>query len=314
VDLAVPGTLVLTETNVPHQENISYFGDGDEAHMVYNFSLPPLLLDAMESGDTSVLIDWLGKLKPPTPQTTFFNFTASHDGIGVRPLEGIVNEERLAAVVSRVRRHGGEVSMRSKGDGTESPYELNITYIDAVADPQLPAAERTRRFMTTQAFMLAMQGMPAVYFQSLIGGPSDHAGMEESNQKRRINRRKFERQELEDLLADGDSSMGMVFEQYQRILGIRRRLPAMHPNASQRVLQDVPEGGVGWIRGESLGADRAVSVLCNLSEQPIEYPSKGLPIAELDYLSGETFSSDAMIHLAPFQMRWIGAAAILEEH
>ena len=44
VDHIAPGTRLLTETNVPHAENISYFGNGhDEAHLVYQFAFPPLV-------------------------------------------------------------------------------------------------------------------------------------------------------------------------------------------------------------------------------------------------------------------------------
>ncbi len=166
LDRAAPGTLVLTETNVPHEENISYFGSGtDEAHMVYQFSLPPLLLDAVHSGQTAVLKDWLSTLAPPSDLTTFFNFTASHDGIGVRPLEGIVPQQRVQRLADIVRDHGGLVNTRRNSDGSDSPYELNITYLDAIADRRkVSAAEHSRRFLATQAIMLSMQGMPAVYF------------------------------------------------------------------------------------------------------------------------------------------------------
>ena len=134
LDVAAPGTIVLTETNVPHAENISYFGNGtDEAHMVYQFSLPPLLLDAIHSGDTGVLQGWMRSLDLPTDQVTYFNFTASHDGIGVRPAEGILPQERVDALVDVAKAHGGRIGMRTKPDGSQSPYELNITYLDAIA-------------------------------------------------------------------------------------------------------------------------------------------------------------------------------------
>ena len=124
VDEVAPGTVLLTETNVPHAENVSYFGEGDEAHAVYQFSLPPLLLDAFLSGDAGALNTWLRDLEYPAGAMTYFNFTASHDGIGVRPLEGLVPPERISALADRVRQLGGRVNMRSKPDGSESPYEL----------------------------------------------------------------------------------------------------------------------------------------------------------------------------------------------
>ncbi|XZE51569.1 sugar phosphorylase [Planctomycetaceae bacterium SH139] len=319
VDLAVPGTLLLTETNVPHKENVSYFGDGDEAHMVYQFSLPPLLLDAIANSDTSVISQWLATLQPPKPETTFFNFTASHDGIGVRPLEGLVSEARCQALVQRVLNHKGAVSMRNQADGSQSPYELNITYFDAVTDPQRPAAERVKRFLATQGIMLAIQGLPAVYFQSLIGAPSDHRGRAEKGQNRAINRRKYDRQVLDQLLAPGkaserpESAMPLVFAQYQRLLRIRRSLPAFHPNASQRVLELDGEGLLGFVRGESLpGETKAtggpLTVLCNLSEQPRQVLRQQLPNhSDWDYLTSRDCGTTRAITLAPFDLLWLGS-------
>ena len=84
-DQLAPQALLLTETNVPHDENVSYFGDGDEAHMVYQFSLPPLLLDAFLNEDALPLKRWLANLQSPPAGATYFNFTASHDGVGSPP-------------------------------------------------------------------------------------------------------------------------------------------------------------------------------------------------------------------------------------
>lgn len=53
LDEAAPGTLIITETNVPHKENISYFGEGEkEAHMVYQFPLPPLVMFSILTGNS----------------------------------------------------------------------------------------------------------------------------------------------------------------------------------------------------------------------------------------------------------------------
>ena len=134
IDEVAPETILLTETNVPHQENISYFGQGDEARAVYQFSLAPLLLDAYFRKDASLLQTWLADLEYPDCGMTFFNFTASHDGIGVRPLEGIMPPERIDALANRVLELGGKVSWREKPDGSQSPYELNITYFSALQD------------------------------------------------------------------------------------------------------------------------------------------------------------------------------------
>jgi sucrose phosphorylase len=306
LDLAAPGTLVLTETNVPHHENISYFGNGaNEAHMVYQFSLPPLLLDAIHSGDTSILRDWLKTLEPPTDLTTFFNFTASHDGIGVRPLEGIVPEQRVNNLVEIVRRNGGRVSMKANMDGSESPYELNITYLGAVADARsVSPSEHARRFLATQAIMLSMQGMPAIYFHSLVGSANDHKGVLESGQNRRINRHKYERSDLDAKLADAHALQRRVFDGYRRLLQIRAEQKAFHPNAKQQVIDLPVDGLLGFVRTAASGEQLAV--LANLSDscRNIDTPTLGSEL-RYDELAQERVWPDEGIPMRPFQVRWI---------
>lgn len=306
LDQTVPGTIVLTETNVPHRENISYFGDGDdEAHMVYQFSLPPLMLDAIHSGDCGVLADWMRTLELPSDQATYFNFTASHDGIGVRPAEGLVPPERIDALVRIVRDQGGKVGMRANGDGTESPYEMNITYLDAVADRRVvPPAEHSRRFLATQAVMLSMRGVPAVYFHSLVGSPSDLEGMESSGIARRINRHKYETAELEAALSEPDSLQRRVFEGYQRLLAVRRDQIAFDPIASQEMLDLPTDGLIGFVRRHPGGA--TLMMIANLSDQPKTIEARCLTESfKQDVLAEEKLDSSKPVTLRPFQVRWL---------
>ena len=308
LDQVVPGTLVLTETNVPHRENVSYFGGGDdEAHMVYQFSLPPLLLDAIHNADTSVLRDWLSTVKPPSESTTFFNFTASHDGIGLRPLEGIVAQERVEKLASIVRSHGGRVSTRRQSDGTDSPYELNITYLEAVADSSVvEPPEHSRCFLATQAIMLSLPGMPAVYFHSLVGSPNDHEAVEISGQNRRINRHKYERKDLEAVLADPEGLQRRVFDGFQRLLLVRIAQPAFHPKASMQVLPLPGDGLIGFVRQAPSG--ERLAVVANLTHQS-RTVEPGLVDETLVYdeLALERLWNNDGISLRPFQVRWLTA-------
>ena len=306
LDLSKPGTLLLTETNVPHEENLSYFGSGtDEAHMVYQFSLPPLLMDAIHSGDTSILNGWLSDLIPPTKETTFFNFTASHDGIGVRPLEGIVSDQRLENLVKLVHDRDGKVNTRRAPDGTDKPYELNLTYLSAVTgrEPQ-SAASQSRRFLATQALMLAMQGVPAVYFHSLVGSPNDYEGVRESGQNRRINRHKYQRQELDHALSSLGGLQRRVFDGYRRLLTVRRRQTAFHPNAAQEIVH-LPINGLVAIK--RVASDGSVLVaLNNLTED-----AKSIPCSLIggnnyyDELAEQRIYHGAPIQMNPFQVRWL---------
>lgn len=315
LELTAPGTLVLTETNVPHRENLSYFGQGDEAHLVYQFSLPPLLLDAIHSGDTSLLAGWLADLAPPFPDTTFFNFTASHDGVGVRPLEGLVSDERLESLVAAVRKNGGRVSTRRRPDGSDSPYELNITYMDAVADAaSVSASEHARRFLVTQAIMLALRGIPAVYFHSLVGSANDQAAVAVTGHNRSINRHKYDRVEIDAWLAGDESRGRLVLDGYTRLLKLRRSQRAFHPDASQRVLDLPGDGLLGFVRGEAgpiqgpAGEGEPITVVANLSLRQREVAAKKVnagPSGCVDLLSGDAFAAGQPVPLPPLSIRWL---------
>ncbi|MDX1359108.1 MAG: alpha-amylase family glycosyl hydrolase, partial [Clostridia bacterium] len=168
--------ILITETNVPHKENISYFGKSfDEAHMVYQFPIPPLTLHAFLTRDSTVMLDWLDTLEH-TEKASFFNFLASHDGIGLRPLEGIICEEEISLIEKTVLERGGQISYRDKGDGTKRAYELNINYLDAICEPELDDDMKARKFLASQAVLLSVVGIPGIYLHSLIGSRNDIDG------------------------------------------------------------------------------------------------------------------------------------------
>ena len=236
IEVVAPEVLILTETNVPHQENISYFGKGDEAHAVYQFSLPPLLLHGLLKGTAKHVTNWAAHLSPPPKGCHFLNFTASHDGIGVRPLEGILDTDEILSLADEVRGNGGHVSMRKLEDGSEFPYELNATYYGALSHKKDPELGK-KRFLCSQAVALAMKGIPAVYFHSLCATPNYTEGVKETGHNRTINRKKWKSEELETLLEDEESNSGEIFEWYTRVLRRRASCPAFHPDASQKVIE-----------------------------------------------------------------------------
>lgn len=128
-----PGTVIITETNVPHKDNISYLGNGqDEAQMVYQFSLPPLVLHAIHNGSARALKQWAASLDGSGGTTTWFNFLASHDGIGLNPLRGILPETEIVSLVRDLAMEGRWFRIKNNPDGSTSPYEINVTYMDAL--------------------------------------------------------------------------------------------------------------------------------------------------------------------------------------
>jgi sucrose phosphorylase len=303
MEAAAPRVVLLTETNVPHQENIGYFGSGfDEAQMVYNFALPPLVLHAFHTGDAAQLQQWARGLATPSDQTTFFNFLASHDGIGVRPVEQILPRADVCALVERVRAHGGLVSMKRNSDGSESPYELNIGYFDALSDPSSDEGvePQVSRFMTAQAIMLALAGVPGIYVHSLLGSRSSHAEVERTGRARSINRAKFDLVDLERELGDPSSIRSRVLDAFRALLRARRSHRAFAPQAAQEVL-DTPAAVFGVRRG------REVYCLHNLSEEPVIVERTVLPESARDLVTGRDVSIVDGLRLGPASFAWIVA-------
>jgi len=261
LDAVAPEAALVTETNVPHAENVAYFGNGeDEAQLVYNFALPPLVLHAFARGDAAALTRWAADLERPGPKAAFLNFLASHDGIGLRPLEGLLPPEEVAFLVERTLAHGGEVSYRDTPAGP-APYELNTTWYDALNPPGTPEALGELRLLASHAIMLALAGLPAVYVHALLGTPNWREGYERTGEKRKLNRRKFRWDELEAALANPNTRASRLLRGLQERIALRARHAAFHPTAPQRVL----DLGTGVFAVErEAGAQRAL-VLVNVS-------------------------------------------------
>jgi sucrose phosphorylase len=314
LDIVAPDVLLITETNVPHRDNISYFGNGtDEAQMVYNFALPPLTLHTFYTGNSQVLSRWAAGLKLPSDRTTFFNFLASHDGIGVNPARGILSEEEIDRMIDRTVQHGGLVSHKNDPSGAQIPYELNINYFDALSDPRADELPSTQidRFMTAQAIMLALVGVPGIYFHSLFGSRSWHAGVDLTGRNRTINRQKFDLASLEEELADEASLRHQVFGRYAQLLRARGSSSAFHPHGEQQVI-DYGEAVFALLR---LSPDASERVLClqNISDQPQKVKIESQQVfggvaGRLMDLITEQGVEDALndtLALQPYQTLWL---------
>ncbi|MBT9382998.1 sugar phosphorylase [Pseudooceanicola sp. CBS1P-1] len=308
-DYASESLILLTETNVPNAENLSYFGNRNEAHAVYNFSLPPLILHAMLAGTAKNLIRWQATMPPAQLGCAYLNFTASHDGIGMRPAEGILKPEDTARVIQSIRDFGGRVSMRALPDGGESPYELNITWFEAMKGTFAGEdGHQLERFLASQTMMMALEGIPAFYIHALLGTPNDQEGVEKSGHNRAINRRRWDYRELLDLLDDPASTQAQVLSEMRRRIGVRRRQRAFHPNATQFTLQ-VDDRIFGLWR-QSLDRDQSIFALHNVSDATIEIDPLAINLIDgedwIDLLSDETINpGGAPISFAPYQCRWI---------
>ena len=306
-DAAAPDVLLITETNVPHQENISYFGDylpetgkTDEAQLVYNFTLAPLTLHAFLSGDATRLSQWAATLKA-RPGATFFNFIASHDGIGLRPAEGILSEDELDALVKRTLAHGGQLGLKGNPDGSKSVYELNITLYDFLNDPAHPdPAVDVARFLASQSILLSLAGVPGIYVHSLFGSRNCQRGYQETGRARSLNREKLELNAIEALLADEGCHQSQVFSGYRRMLGVRREHPAFHPFGGQEVLGLNP--ALFALLRTAPNHEETILCLTNVSERMQEAL---LPAGQWrDLLHGEDISAQK-ITLPGYGVKWL---------
>lgn len=295
-----PGGLLLTETNVPHQENLSYFGESDEAHMVYQFALPPLILHALNRGAEKYLVHWAQSLPDYPKGCTVLNFTASHDGVGLRPLTGVVPENEVSELVDSMHRFGGFVSMRTLPDNTEKPYEINIALFDAMKGTRRGEDQwQVQRFLCSQIIMLGMRGVPALYIHSLFATPNDLAGVERTGRTRSINRRRWI---MEDLLLELENPVSMqstVFDALMDILTLRQQEPCFHPDALQEVLELEP-GIFAFVRKERQSG-RTLVAIHNLTTayRPLELPEyRGW----FDLLTQEHVQD---FQLNPYQVLWL---------
>lgn len=302
IEQLAPNVSIITETNVPHEENISYFGDGyNEAHLVYNFTLPPLLMHSLHEEEVETLTGWAKKLELPSDEVCFFNFTASHDGVGVRPLQNIVSDENIQRLADIAQSHGGFVSMRDNGDGTKSPYEINCNYLDFATSPDAENSLRAQRFLLTQSVMLAMPGVPGIYYHSILGSENDRQAAIDSGINRRINRQKLTSSTLQDELADATTLRHLVFTGYRELMNARRDDDAFDPFGTAKYQR---QGKVFIIHRVSESGD--VYALHNFSSDSSEVTE--LPEQLKDQLTEETVTGGSLT-LKPMEYRWLKVTA-----
>lgn len=303
LNVVAPHVHFITETNVPHIDNISYFGDGtNEAQLVYNFALPPLTLHTLHTGDARILSDWARTLTLPSDKTTFFNFLASHDGIGLNPARGILSQADIDSLVETTLAHGGLISYKQNTDGTQSPYEMNINYFDALSDPngEEPLDLQIDRFITAQAIMLSMVGVPGIYFHSLFGSRGWREGVKLTGHHRTINREKCSMDRLESELQDSSSLRSKVFMRYRQLLQARSSTRAFHPHGRQTVV-DLHPGVFALERVSPDGRSRALC-LHNVSRAEISVSTNYESATDL--FTGQELQLSEMT-LTPYQVIWL---------
>lgn len=309
IENANHNAMVITETNIPNTQNLAYFGNANEAHAIYNFSLPPLLIYSLITGNCQALKSWLMRMPPAQSGTCYFNFIASHDGIGLRPAEGLLNEIEIADMVKTMQNFGGLISWRTSEDGSQKPYEMNIALFDALKGTTQGADQfQFKRFMCAHTIMLCLEGIPGIYIHSLLGTENDYEKFDNTHHNRAINRHRWDEQLLTKQLENSYSHHAKVLAEMKRILTIRKQQAAFHPNATQFVLQLDPQLFGIW--RQCMARQQSIFCINNMSDDNVV-----LRLNELNLIENETWHDlltnnpiddlNGELCLKPYQSVWL---------
>ena len=302
-----PKAVLVTETNTPARENVSYFGNANEAHWIYNFSLPPILIYSILAGDSSYLEKLTMSMPPSQLGTSYLNFIASHDGIGLRPAETFLTKDEVTKFINLMEQNGGKVSYRSNNTDTPEPYEINITLFDAMRESFNKEVNLyVERFICIHAIMLSLEGVPAFYIHSLFGTRNDYALYKQTNQNRSLNRGKIKISEID--LSNESEPQSYIFLQLKKLMLIRKKQPAFHPNAVQFTLH--LGSNLYGIWRQSLDKKQSIFCISNLTDEVVNLSLLDLNLIGFDHWRDiiteiEIDDITSEIELRPYQTMWL---------
>jgi len=308
LDEIFPDTLLLTQTNVPHKENISYFGNGyNEVQLVYQFALPLLVLHTFYTGDASRLLEWASRIENVSDKTAFFNVLATHDGLGFVPVKAILTDREITDIADNIKERGGFISYKILGNGSKEPYEMNTTYYSAVADSKNSEELNIKKFIASQSIILSLLGIPGIYIHSLFGTENYLEGVEKTGQKRTINRKKFQYDKLKEDLINSDSREHKIFTEFMKLIHKRKSEKAFHPNGKQEVLF-LKEGIFSLLRTSPDGKEKIIA-LHNVTDnlQKIRFTKNQHDLSKKGYFDiiSEKKINIEKISLKPYQIMWL---------
>jgi sucrose phosphorylase len=309
LDITAPYVCLVTETNVPHQQNIKYFGNGyDEAQMVYNFALPPLVLYSFLTEDATKLSNWAKTINKVSDFATYFNFLDSHDGIGVLPVKDILSEKEIDFMVLKTVENGGFISYRLNEDGEEAPYELNITWYSALNGDGEDEERAIKKFIASRAIALSLVGVPGVYIHGLLGSKNDPEAVLREKHTRSINRKTYDIQEIKNILNDKNSLTYKILNRLTNLLTLRKKFEPFNPNAKQEIL-DIDKRLFTVLRCDELSNEGILSVI-NVSNKSFSVDFAGVKEVfeneeNVELISNKKVSFSKKYSIEPFEILWI---------
>jgi glycosidase len=319
MNLVAPGVALLTETNVPHRENISYFGNGrDEAHMVYNFALPPLVLYTFYRGDTAVLSKWAGEVSNPSDTGTYFNILDTHDGVGLMGVKEILPREEIRFLIESAKERGAYVSFKMTEGRTEEPYEINTTWWSAINGDHHDEdmALQVKRYLASRSIALVLQGVPGLYAHGVIGSPNNHDLVKETKVRRDVNRAVIHVQGLMEEAKDPGSKISRLARQWPKLSLTRTGQRAFHPHGDQKVLMLSPQ--VFSVLRTSPEEDEHILTMTNVANKKIDLE---ISLSEVGVKATQWFdlvneieyravSGKLSVDLEPYDVVWLKASGM----
>jgi sucrose phosphorylase len=257
------------------------------------------VLYTLTTHNSSKLASWAKTIDVVSKEATYFNFLASHDGIGLRPVEGILNAKEKQILVDKVIENGGRASYKNNTDGTQSVYELNINYNDALINKEEDITEtlQVKKILAAHSILLSCVGVPAIYYHSLLGSRNDYEGLEKSGINRRINREKLEYHRISEEI-NSDKRRNDIFNGLKNMIEIRKRETSFSPYASQRVL-DINEK-VFALERINKDTKEKITFIVNVSCEAVEF---NYDIKGKDLLSDKEM--EGSFKLTPYQFIWL---------
>ena len=297
---------LITETNLPEKENLSYFGKkNDQANWIYNFTLPPLLIHAFLFEDSSKLNQWMNKLPYTKLKNNYFNFIASHDGIGMRPVEGIMNKDNKDKFLKRLRKNGSKFSYRKVQNKSKKIYEANITVFDALkkSDYDPKGKFSLERFISAHSIMISFEGVPAIYFNSLFGTSNDEAKYIITGNNRDVNRYKWNYKNISKRLDNKDSKQSIFYQKISNLLIVKRKQKAFHPNASRHNINL----GSNFFSFKRVSIDKNQTIICitNLSSKIQKTHLNKIYHSWNNLIGSKIEIKNKFLILKPFETIWL---------
>lgn len=298
-------TIIITETNLPEKENLSYFGKNNEANWIYNFSLPPLLIHAFLFENSSYLNKWSENLPNTKYGNSYLNFIGSHDGIGIRPTEGIFNKKTLKNFIKRLKKNGSKFSFRKVQNKSKKVYEANITVFDALkkSDYDLKGKFFLERYISAHSIIISFEGIPALYLNSLFGKSNDEAKYIITGNNRDINRYKWNYKNISKKLDNKNSKQSIVYKKISNLLRVRRKQKAFHPNASRHNINL----GSNFFSFKRVSIDKNQTIICitNLSSKIQKTHLNKIYHSWNNLIGSKIEIKNKFLILKPFETIWL---------